>query len=87
MQIVQMKVPGLSEEMAQQIVTFVQGLRKQDLYKVPGVAETLDWAQTLLALKLNALDEAVIKDTLGVLLKYQDDVVKVSNQYSADSKQ
>jgi MoxR-like ATPase len=87
MQIVQMKVPGLSEEMAQQIVTFVQGLRKQDLYKLPGVAETLDWAQTLLALKLNALDEAMIKDTLGVLLKYQDDVQKISNQYSVNSKQ
>jgi MoxR-like ATPase len=87
MQIVQMKVPDLSDEMAQQIVTFVQELRKQDLYKLPGVAETLDWAQTLLALKLNALDEAVIKDTLGVLLKYQDDVVKVSSQMPAAKSQ
>jgi len=87
MQIVQLKVPELSEDMARQIVSFVQELRKQDLYKLPGVAETLDWAQTLLALKLHALDDAVIKDTLGVILKYQDDVVKISSQVSGASLQ
>ncbi len=79
MQIVQAKVPGISETLAKQIVTFVQSLRQQDLYKLPGIAETLDWAQTLLALKREALDEAVIKDTLGVLLKYQDDVQNVTS--------
>lgn len=85
MQIVRTKVPGVSEELTRQIVSFVQDLRKQDLYKLPGIAETLDWAQTLLALKREALDESTIKDTLGVLLKYQDDVQKVSSQHSAVS--
>lgn len=77
--IVQTKVPGISDELAAQIVTFVQNLRQQDLYKLPGVAETLDWAKTLLALKQNQLDENVVRDTLGVLLKYQDDLQKVAN--------
>jgi MoxR-like ATPase len=79
MQIVRTKVPGVSENLAQQIVAFVQRLREQDLYKLPGVAETLDWARTLLALKREALDEQTIIDTLGVLLKYQDDLEKVAN--------
>jgi MoxR-like ATPase len=87
MRIVQTKVPGVSEKLAQQVVTFVQELRTQDLYKLPGIAETLDWAQTLLALKREALDEQTILDTLGVLLKYQDDVQKVGTQYSAASGQ
>ncbi len=77
LQIVQTKVPGVSDPLAQQIVAYVQNLRKQDLYKLPGIAETLDWGQTLLALKRDALDEQTIKDTLGVLLKYQDDVQKI----------
>ncbi|MBI5303540.1 MAG: MoxR family ATPase [Chloroflexi bacterium] len=85
LQIVRAKVPGISEALAQQIVTFVQELRRQDLYKLPGIAETLDWAQTLLALKANALDETTIKNTLGVLLKYQDDVQKISDQYSREA--
>lgn len=75
--IVQAKVPGIPEGLAQQIVAFVQNLRQQDLYKLPGIAETIDWAKTLLALHQTQLDEKVIKDTLGVLLKYQDDVQKV----------
>jgi MoxR-like ATPase len=77
LQIVQTKVPGLADNLAQQIVTYVQQLRQQDLYKLPGISETLDWAQTLMALQREALDEQTIKDTLGVLLKYQDDVQKV----------
>lgn len=81
MEILTTKVPTAPEELDRQIVTFVQDLRKQDLYKLPGIAETLDWAQTLLALKRQTLDEATIKDTLGVLLKYQDDVQKVSAAY------
>jgi MoxR-like ATPase len=78
LQIVQVKAPGLSAELAQQVVTFVQKLRGQDLYKLPGIAETLDWAKTLMALKREALDEATIRDTLGVLLKYQDDIKKAN---------
>lgn len=74
LQIVHAKVPGLSETLAEQIVAFVQKLREQDLYKLPGVSETLDWARTLMALKRETLDEATIRDTLGVLLKYRDDI-------------
>ncbi len=83
LQIVRSKAPGVPEQLAQQIVTLVQELRRQDLYKLPGVAETIDWAQTLLALQRQVLDEQTIRDTLGVLLKYQDDVEKISSQTSA----
>ena len=74
LQIVHAKVPGLSDTLAEQIVAFVQKLRAQDLYKLPGVSETLDWARTLMALKRETLDEATIRDTMGVLLKYRDDI-------------
>jgi MoxR-like ATPase len=74
LQIVQAKVPGLSDTLAEQVVAFVQKLREQDLYKLPGISETLDWAKTLMALKRESLDEATIRDTLGVLLKYRDDI-------------
>lgn len=74
LQIVHAKVPGLSDTLAEQIVAFVQKLREQDLYKLPGVSETLDWARTLMALQRERLDEATIRDTLGVLLKYRDDI-------------
>ncbi len=86
-EIVVTKVPGLDERLAAQIVTFVQNLREQDLFKLPGIAETLDWAQTLLALKREALDEQTINETLGVLLKYQDDVQKVSAQHPVITSQ
>ncbi|MBI4673279.1 MAG: MoxR family ATPase [Chloroflexi bacterium] len=79
LRIVQIRVPGASDELAAQIVTYVQNLRQQDLYKLPGVAETLDWTRTLLALKQTRLDEAIVRDTLGVLLKYQDDLHKVTS--------
>lgn len=85
LRIVQTRVPTIPEELARQIVTYVQKLRQKDLYKLPGVAETLDWAKTLLALKQNKLDEGVIRDTLGVLLKYQDDLQKVTGRESESS--
>jgi MoxR-like ATPase len=75
-------VPGVPAELARQIVEFVQKLRQQDLYKLPGIAETIDWAQTLLALNAQSLDEGMIKDTLGVLLKYQDDLGQARRQLS-----
>ncbi len=78
--IVQEKVPGIPEKLAQQAVAFVQALRQQDLYKAPGVAETLDWASSLLALGQTELSLEVVQETLGVLLKYQDDVVKAKQQ-------
>jgi len=77
LKIVQSKVPQAGERLARQIVTFVQELRKQELYKVPGVAETIDWAAALTALDRTDLEAQTVDDTLGVILKYQDDVQKV----------
>jgi MoxR-like ATPase len=75
--IVRAKVPGISKKLSEQVVGFVQMLRKQDLFKSPGVAETLDWATALSELDAVALDPATVSDTLGVLLKYQDDIAKL----------
>jgi len=75
--ILRTKVPGAAETLARQVVTFVQGLRALDLFKAPGVAETLDWAAALAELDKLALDPETVSDTLGVLLKYQDDIGKV----------
>jgi MoxR-like ATPase len=74
LEIVRTKVPGIGNKLSVQVVGFVQALRKQDLFKSPGVAETLDWAQALAELDAVALDPATVSDTLGVLLKYQDDI-------------
>ena len=75
--IVRTKVPAVGKKLSEQVVTFVQALRKQDLFKSPGVAETLDWASALSELDAVALDPATVSDTLGVLLKYQDDIAKL----------
>ncbi len=75
--IVRTKVPGIGKKLSQEIVVFVQALRKQDLFKAPGVAETLDWASALTELDAVALDPATVSDTLGVLLKYQDDIARL----------
>src|SRR5213596_2018335 len=75
--IVRGKVPGIGKALSEQIVHFVQALRKEDLFKSPGVAETLDWAAALAELDVVALDPATVSDTLGVLLKYQDDIVRI----------
>jgi MoxR-like ATPase len=80
--IVTAKVPRASEELAHQVTAFIQELRHLDLYKVPGVAETLDWTEALVALNRNALDPAIIEDTLGVILKYEDDLRKVQGEAS-----
>ena len=71
--IVQAKVPEAPERLAREVVVFVQALRELDLYKLPGVAETLDWMAALVALDQQALSEEVVNATLGVLLKYHDD--------------
>jgi len=78
--IVRSKVPGVSERLAREVAGFVQELRRADLYKLPGIAETLDWAAALVALDRSALDPSVVGDTLGILLKYQDDVEKVQGE-------
>jgi MoxR-like ATPase len=75
--IVRAKVPGIAKKLSAEIVAFVQALRSQDLFKSPGVAETLDWAGALSELDAVALDPATVSDTLGVLLKYQDDIARI----------
>jgi len=75
--IVRAKVPGIGKMLSEQVVGFVQMLRKEDLFKAPGVAETLDWATALAELDVAALDPATISNTLGVLLKYQDDIARI----------
>jgi MoxR-like ATPase len=75
--IVRAKVPGIAKRLSQEIVHFVQALRRQDLFKSPGVAETLDWATALSELDAIGLDPATVSDTLGVLLKYQDDIARI----------
>jgi len=72
------RVPELPEALSGQVVGFVQKLRQLDLFKVPGVAETLDWGNALMALDRSVLDPETVHSTLGVLLKYQDDVAKVA---------
>jgi len=78
--IVDVKAPGTPAALSAQIVGFVQKLRQEDLFKQPGVAETLDWAQALTELDALELDPAVINDTLGTLLKYQDDIERVRGE-------
>ncbi len=75
--ILELKVPDISNRLSRQVVFAVQALRQMDLFKAPGVAETLDWAHALLAMDEHELNEQAINDTLGVLLKYQDDVQRV----------
>ncbi len=76
-QILLAKVPEAPETLAQQVVGFIQELRKVELYKLPGVAETIDWAEALVALDQRDLEEKVVEETLGVILKYQEDVEKL----------
>ncbi len=80
LQIVLAKVPEAPQQLARQVTAFVQELRQAELYKVPGVAETLEWTAALVALDRDALDETIVEETLGVVLKYQDDVEKVRGE-------
>jgi MoxR-like ATPase len=77
MAIVRAKAPRAPERLTRELVAFVQRLRREDLFKSPGVAETLDWASALTELDAVALDPTQVTDTLGVLLKYQDDIAKI----------
>jgi MoxR-like ATPase len=83
-QILQLKVPGVPESLSFQIVSAVQQLRQVDLFKAPGIAETLDWARALLAMDRQELDEQTVDDTLGVLLKYQDDIQQVQGDLARE---
>jgi len=84
MAIVRAKAPQAPARLTAELVAFVQRLRKQDLFKSPGVAETLDWASALTELDAVALDPAQVSDTLGVLLKYQDDINKMQGAKAAE---
>ena len=80
MQIVRSKVPEAAQKLAEQVTAFVQELRGTELYKVPGVAETLDWTAALVSLNERELSPSVIDDTLGVMLKYREDVETVRGE-------
>jgi MoxR-like ATPase len=77
LEIVHARVPGAGERLSRQVVQFVQELRRMDLYKLPGVAETLDWVTALVALDAAELSQGVVEDTLGAILKFQDDIAQV----------
>ena len=77
LEIVRRKVPGIGAQLARQVVDFVQRLRERELFKQPGVAESIEWSRALLALDAVALDAAIVDGTLGVILKYQDDIERI----------
>jgi MoxR-like ATPase len=83
LEIIRVRQPGADARLSAQIVGFVQRLRGEDLFKLPGVAETLDWTQALMTLDRLELDPQTINDTLGTLLKYQDDIAKVQGSEAA----
>ena len=82
-EILHRKAPAASAALSREVVAFVQRLRGMDLFKAPGVAETIDWTRSLMALDAVALDADMVNDTLGVLLKYQDDIARVQGSHAA----
>ena len=82
-QILQLRAPGAGPALAREVVAFVQHLRTMDLVKLPGIAETIDWARALMELDAVELDPVLLQDTLGVLLKYQDDIVRMQGGEAA----
>ena len=83
-EIIRRRVPGCAEDLSRQIAAFVAALRGQDLFKNPGVAEAVDWAQCLIALDAVALTPEMVTDTLGAVLKYQDDIARIGRGEAAD---
>lgn len=83
LEIILRKVPGADKRLAEQVVAFVQELRQADLFKLPGIAETIDWTTALTQLNAISLDPEIISNTLGALLKYQDDIAKVQGSEAA----
>jgi MoxR-like ATPase len=80
LEIVHARLPRAPEKLAKQVTGFIQELREMDLYKLPGVAETLDWTTALVALDQHSLDPVIVDETLGAVLKYQDDVDKIKGE-------
>jgi MoxR-like ATPase len=83
LEILKRKAPGAAPELSRTVVGFVQKLRKMDLFKLPGIAETIDWTEALMQLDVLELSPNAINDTLGVLLKYQDDIARVQGSEAA----
>ncbi|HVG81087.1 MAG TPA: MoxR family ATPase [Methylomirabilota bacterium] len=83
LEILRVKAPDASADLSRQVVAFVQALRGRELFKLPGVAETIDWAEALAQLDVVALDPKSVDSTLGVLLKYQDDIAKIRGSEAA----
>ena len=83
-EIVLAKVPGISDNLADQVTRIVRSIRQLDLKKAPSVSETLDWARTLMILNIDVIDEATAKETLNILLKYQTDIAKAAKELSVD---
>jgi MoxR-like ATPase len=83
LEILRVRAPGAAEGLAKQVVAFVQKLRSEDLFKLPGVAETIDWTNALIQLDKLDLDPQTINSTLGILLKYQDDIEKIQGSEAA----
>ena len=83
LEILRVRAPGTAEALSREVVAFVQSLREMDLFKAPGVAETIDWAQALTQLDVLALAPDVVNDTLGSLLKYQDDIARIRGSEAA----
>ncbi len=83
LEILRVKAPRASDALSQEVVRFVQNLRQRDLFKLPGIAETIDWTDALIQLNCVALDGQSIDNTLGVLLKYQDDIAKIRGSEAA----
>ncbi len=83
LEIVRLKVPGIQNALAQQVVRFIQVIRKQDLKKPPSIAETIDWARALLTLGVQQIDEEIVQSTLSLILKYQTDIEKLLPKVSS----
>ena len=83
LEILRIKAPEAAANLSRQVVAFVQKLRQRDLFKLPGIAETIDWAHALTQLDIIQLDQRAVDDTLGVLLKYQDDIAKIQGSEAA----
>lgn len=83
LEILRVRAPGAAEALSREVVAFVQSLRAMDLFKAPGVAETIDWAEALTQLDVLALSPDVVNDTLGSLLKYQDDIARIRGSEAA----
>ena len=84
LEILRVRAPGAAEALSREVVAFVQSLRGMDLFKAPGVAETIDWAQALTQLDVLALSPDVVDDTLGSLLKYRDDIARIRGSEAAN---